>query len=392
MTAPLDYDVAVLGAGVAGITAATTLAVSGYRILLLGAHHQHPREFRAEKFGEHETGLFERLGLWQAARPATTTFDEVWVGNWGKLLGRTALREYATRYPDLVDALRAGLPASVEAIVGRVDGLTTSPNDQHIQLADGRSYRARLLVVATGLGDGIRRKLDIRKVVISPLHSLIFGYTLADPPSAFPFQSLTWRGERFGDGVSYLTLFPLDGTMRANLFTHWVPTSEVAKSLVREPAETIARLMPGLTRLCGTFAVMGGVEQRPVDLVATENVHQDGVVLIGDAFCTSCPSTGTGIRKVLTDVDRLAARVPAWLASGKMDRATIADFYADPIKAACDEDSVSISIRGRRMLMERGIGWQARRLRSFVYRRGRHELGRLGATSGSVMARLLAGP
>ena len=48
----------------------------------------------------------------------------------------------------------------------------------------------------------------------------------------------------------------------------------------------------------------------------TEVCRKAGVVLIGDAFATSCPAAGTGARKVLTDVERLCnVYVPKWLAT-----------------------------------------------------------------------------
>lgn len=385
------YDVAVVGAGVAGVTAATRLALDGHGVLLIAAQRRHPREFRAEKFGVHEAELLGRLGLWNAARDARTSFDEVLVGQWGRPVERVAMREYSTRYPDFVDALRAGVPDRVDGEVGRVARIEGGADTQEIVLADGRRARARLVVLATGLIDGLRRELGIGKEVVSRAHSLVYGFDLARPPTGVPFQSLTWRGERFGDGIAYLTLFPLGGTLRANLFTHWDPSGLNAQASARDPAGELAARLPGFTRFCGRIAVAGAVEQRTVDLLAATTYRRDGVVLVGDAFCTSCPSTGTGIRKVLTDVDRLVAHVPGWLATPGMAADKIAAFYADPVKTACDRESVRLSLIGRHMLVDRSPAWQFRRLRSFVYRRGRHELGRLQARSGVLAAQILPG-
>ncbi len=380
------YDVAVIGAGVAGLAAATRLAIDGQSVLLLASHMRHPREFRAEKFGVHEADLLGRLGLWRAARPAMTSFDEVLVGRWGKEVDRIAMREYSMRYPDFVDALRGGVPADVVQEVGRVShievedtasGAGKSREGQEIVLSDGRRRRARLVVLATGLMDGLRRQLGVGRTVISSAHSSIFGFDLAAPPAKVAFRSLTWRGERFGDGIAYMTLFPLGGALRANLFTHWDPAGPETAAFTRDPGGFIAANLPGFTRHCGAIAVAGLVEQRRVDLLATENRERDGVVLIGDAFCTSCPSTGTGIRKVLTDVDRLVAHVPAWLSTPGMAAGKIASFYADPVKSASDRAAVGLSIEGRRMLVDRSLAWRYRRLRSSIYQRSRHELGTL---------------
>ena len=46
---------------------------------------------------------------------------------------------------------------------------------------------------------------------------------------------------------------------------------------------------------------------------------QAGLVLLGDAFQSVCPTTGTGLSKVLTDVDVFCHDcVPDWLATSGM--------------------------------------------------------------------------
>ena len=89
--------------------------------------------------------------------------------------------------------------------------------------------------------------------------------------------------------------------------------------------------------MMGDFTVTGFVQIRPVDLYVTKGYRQDGVVLVGDAFSTSCPAAGTGARKVLVDVERLCnVHVPRWLATPGMGEAKISAFYDDPVKRACD--------------------------------------------------------
>ena len=78
-------------------------------------------------------------------------------------------------------------------------------------------------------------------------------------------------------------------------------------------------LWPGLRKLMGDFTVPSFVQIRPVDLYVTQGYRQNGVVLVGDAFSTSCPAAGTGARKVLVDVERLCnVHIPHWLATPGM--------------------------------------------------------------------------
>ncbi len=98
--------------------------------------------------------------------------------------------------------------------------------------------------------------------------------------------------------------------------------------------------MPGLRKLTGEAEVVGPVKIRPADLYVTHDHVQPGVVLVGDAFGTSCPAAGTGTSKVFTDVERLCnVYIPQWLASDGMGVDKIGAFYADPVKNACDRHS-----------------------------------------------------
>ena len=89
--------------------------------------------------------------------------------------------------------------------------------------------------------------------------------------------------------------------------------------------------LPRLRRITGEFEVRGDVKIRPADLYVSTDYRQPGIVLVGDAFETTCPVTGTGTDKVFTDVERLCnVHIPAWLATDGMDTDKIAAFYDDP--------------------------------------------------------------
>jgi 2-polyprenyl-6-methoxyphenol hydroxylase-like FAD-dependent oxidoreductase len=119
------------------------------------------------------------------------------------------------------------------------------------------------------------------------------------------------------------------------------------------------------------FAVPGAVKIRPADLYVTGQHLRPGVVLVGDAFATSCPAAGTGIGKVFTDVERLSnVHIPRWLASDGMDVEKIATFYADPVKRACDAHSAAKAYHLRSLSIEAGVSWRARRWMRFTVRLG----------------------
>jgi 2-polyprenyl-6-methoxyphenol hydroxylase-like FAD-dependent oxidoreductase len=113
------------------------------------------------------------------------------------------------------------------------------------------------------------------------------------------------------------------------------------------------------------------VKIRPADLYVTTGVRQAGVVLVGDAFSTSCPAAGTGTSKVFTDVERLCnMHIPRWLATSGMDAEKIAEFYDDPVKRACDAHSTAKAFDLRSLTVDPRFTWAARRWVRFFGRMG----------------------
>ena len=126
-------------------------------------------------------------------------------------------------------------------------------------------------------------------------------------------------------------------------------------------------LLPSLEAVAGPFRIAGDIKIRPVDLVAARNYRKGGLVLVGDAFATSCPAAGTGANKVFTDVERLCnVHIPEWLASDGMGEDKIARFYDDPEKRACDDHSLAKAYYLRSLSTDEGLSWRTRRLSRFM--------------------------
>ena len=375
----LGCDVAVIGAGLAGTSAASACARAGLATVLLDSRAAAPPEFRAEKLGEDQMRQFDRLGLGDSVRAVTTAVDEVCVVRFGRLVHRERKREYGMAYADLVNRLRADVPPALTAMVARVDDIAPDGDRTGLTLADGRRISARLVVVSTGLGEAIRRKAGISRTVVSKRHSLSIGFDMAAPPDAFPFQSLTYYAEGFGTGCAYFTVFPVGGKMRGNLFVYREPGEAWTKDFAAAPRDGLLALLPKLPRFCPDLRIAGPVEVRPVDLVQADDPARDGLVLIGDAYFNPCPIPGTGIGKVLVDVERLCSvHLPRWLEQPIIDRTMVASFYADPVKVASDEACRRANVYARDIGTRTELPWMARRARNFVGRHIFHALGKTG--------------
>ena len=141
-----------------------------------------------------------------------------------------------------------------------------------------------------------------------------------------------------------------------------------------------------LRRITGEYGVAGDVKIRPADLYVSTGYRQPGVVLVGDAFATTCPVTGTGTDKVFTDVAQLCnVHIPAWLATEGMDADKIASFYDDPVKQACDAWSMAKAFSFRKVTIENGLYWRAQRWARFLAWFGEGALRRMrnGISAGS---------
>jgi 2-polyprenyl-6-methoxyphenol hydroxylase-like FAD-dependent oxidoreductase len=173
--------------------------------------------------------------------------------------------------------------------------------------------------------------------------------------------------------------------MRANLMVYRDMRDPWLREMRHAPKETLVKLMPGFGRLLGDFEVPGAVKIRPADLYTTRGVEQAGIVLVGDAFATSCPAAGTGTTKVFTDVERLCnVHIPAWLATPGMGAEKIAAFYADPVKVAADSASLAKAYSLRSLSIDQGLAWKCRRWARFL---GRSAIRRIRETRDRLAAR-----
>lgn len=386
-------DIAIVGGGLAGSLAAAVLARAGHRIALIDKRAVYPDEFRVEKIGGHQLAMLRKLGFLDALENVACRYDQVLNIREGKVVDVSVGQAYGFPYADLVAMARSQMPDPSGLIVDEVTAISSSDDVQHLELASGRRVTARLVVLATGMAEAVAYKLGIRRRVLAERHSVSFGFTIVRQDGRpFDFEALTCYGERTADGIDYLSLFPVHAGMRANLFMFRDPTDPIMRELRREPEATVLRLLPGLRPYLGDFRVIGRVQNWVMDLTVVEGHLQPGFVLIGDAFQTNCPAAGTGVARLLVDVDRLCTEyAPRWLMTAGMGQEKISQFYSDRDKIAADQQSLKMA-RFRQALTSRDdIGWDVRRRLHFLRRSLAHRVdqmhpGWLGRVRGALRA------
>jgi 2-polyprenyl-6-methoxyphenol hydroxylase-like FAD-dependent oxidoreductase len=366
MPATLETDIAIVGGGLAGSTAAAMLARAGIRAVLIDPHPTYPPDFRCEKLDASQVALLHKTGLAGPVLRAATADDEISIARFGRLIDRRPNAQYGLLYDTLVNTMRAEIPADA-FIHAKASAIATSPDRQTLTLSTGDTISARLVVLANGLNIALRHALGIGREVLSACHSISIGFDLAPlGRRSFDFRALTYFPERVPSRMAYLTLFPIGAIMRANLFVYRDMQDPWLRQMRHAPQEALDALMPRLRKLTGETEIMD-VKIRPVDLTVGTNYRQAGIVLAGDAFSTSCPAAGTGCNKVFTDVELLCNHhIPRWLASEGMSADKIAAFYDDPVRVACETFSRDKAFFLRALSTETGALWQARRLTRFV--------------------------
>jgi 2-polyprenyl-6-methoxyphenol hydroxylase-like FAD-dependent oxidoreductase len=382
-------DVAIVGGGLAGSSAAAMLGRAGIDAVLIDPHPIYPPDFRCEKFDASQVRLLHKTGLADVVLPNAALDGEITVARFGRVVETRPNHQYGILYDALVNTVRGAVPQGTAFVDAKATAIATSPDRQQLTLSNGETISARLIVLASGLNISLRHMLGIGREIVSECHSISIGFDVAPLGRAnFGFRALTYYPQDAAERLAYITLFPVKagGTLRANLFCYRDMHDPWLRRMREAPHETLLKDLPGIGQMLREFEVGGPVKIRPVDLTVSSGYRQAGVVLVGDAFGTSCPAAGTGTNKVLTDVERLCnVHIPQWLASDGMGEEKIAAFYDDPVKQACDQHSAAKAYYLRALSTEAGLAWQARRWGKFIGQLGvgtlRHACERLSAGS-----------
>lgn len=357
------FDVAVVGAGLAGSIAATMLSRAGHTVAIVDPHKAYPDDFRCEKFDAGQMRVLEKTGLGETVAAAATHDRSVWVSLLGRLAEKRPSDQMGFDYGPLVNRLRAELPPAVAQVHGKVTSIANSSGLQGVAISTGETIDARLVVLASGLNNALREQLGIERVDLCRCQSITFGFDMepADGGS-FPFRALTHYGEHPRFRAAYITLFPIGARMRANFFVYRELGDPWLRAFRDAPEATLMAAMPRLARLTGPFRIVGAVKMRPIDLYETKGYLKPGLVLVGDAFATACPAGGSGARKALVDVERLCnGHASRWLSTPDMGVEKIAAFYADPEKVAHDRRSMALAYSIKAMALdERPVYWARR--------------------------------
>ena len=96
-------DIAIVGGGLAGSTAAAMLGRAGIGAVLIDPHTVYPPDFRCEKLDASQVATLRKTGLADAVLRAATHDGESWVARFGRLVDKRPGDQHGILYDALVN-------------------------------------------------------------------------------------------------------------------------------------------------------------------------------------------------------------------------------------------------------------------------------------------------
>ncbi|AIO25295.1 ubiquinone biosynthesis hydroxylase, UbiH/UbiF/VisC/COQ6 family protein [Burkholderia cepacia] len=312
MTAHHSFDVAVVGGGLVGKTAALALTQSGYKTALL-AQPAAPRpadlvfDTRVYALSSSSQALLERLRVWQAL-------------DHGRLAPVYDMRVYGDAHAELhFSAYQASVPqlawiaesslveASLDAALrfqpnltwfeARAQGFDVHDDAAVLTLSSGQVLEADLVVGADGAHSWVRSQMgakverrDYRQTGV-----------VANFKASLPHRETAYQWFHEGEIVALLPL--PDGHVSLVWSAH---TAHADELLALDPAQLAAEVERVSHGQVGTLDCVTPAAGFPLALQTVDKLIAPRVALVGDAAHLIHPLAGQGMNLGLRDVAALA--------------------------------------------------------------------------------------
>jgi 2-octaprenyl-6-methoxyphenol hydroxylase len=313
----LDYDIAIVGGGIAGVTLAAALKESGLSILIIEAQPQSEAIAKGQAYAIHlcSKRIWESIGVWPEIEPQIQRFNHVRMSDAdcphvvefkpsdlkAKALGHVAehrvLLKELLAFVETCQNVAWRCPAQVIAKRIYASHVEIDLEETELEPCATQMLRVRLIVGADGSTSQVRQQSNIKTRGKAYWQSCLVA---------------TIRTEKFHQNTAYerfwtsgpFAILPISETQCRIVWT--APHAEARALLALEPEDFIARLTERYGSQMGELTLVGDRFVFPAKLMHSCEYVRSRLALVGDAAHSCHPVGGQGLNLGIRDVGALA--------------------------------------------------------------------------------------
>lgn len=310
---PNQYDVAIVGGGIVGLTLACALKDSGLQVALIETNHRDAglKQRRAYAITLMSGQIFEGLGVWKHILPKITTFQQIRLADslhpaivnlQPDDLGTHELGyvgEHCVLVQALLDALEGAehltwlCPAELVNAEYQADSVNLTlavAGEQH-------QIQTRLLIAADGSRSPVRQHAGIQTRGWQYWQSCVTAVIRPEKSHNNVAREHFWESGPFAS-------LPLPDNRYQIVLT--APHAEARKWMEVDESEFLAELDRRYEGQLGTLELVGDRLLFPVKLMQSDRYAQSRLALVGDAAHCCHPVGGQGLNLGIRDAAALA--------------------------------------------------------------------------------------
>lgn len=308
-----DYDLAIVGGGIVGLTLACALKNSGLRVALIEAKPYSVAAMKGQAYAVHMSSrlILSAIGVWDKILPGIETFHQVKLSDADrpnvvefhpKDLG-TEVIGYVAEHQALLTPLQEFLQecSNVEYLCP-VEVVRTEFQSYGVKLTlnvSGQSQQicTRLLVAADGARSRIRQSAGIKTWGWQYWQSCIVAFVKPEKPHNNTAYEKFWSSGPFA-------ILPLPGNRCRIVWT--APHAEAKALLELDDVQFLAELTRRYGTQMGQLQLEGDRFMFPVQLMQSDRYVLPRLALVGDAAHCCHPVGGQGLNLGIRDAAALA--------------------------------------------------------------------------------------